>query len=317
MAASPLAHSTIQQLHRALAVLQRLPVVWWRQLCLALLALWLCHSLAQLFWLLMPEPELKAPDAALTPVASADGDSALVGVDIEALKASNLFGEVSKEAETPVVEPTVKPEILAAEETRLSLTLVGVVASSDPKSARAIIADAREQAIYFIDDELPVGQRVKLAKVMAKQVILNNNGRYESLSLFDDSRPGLNRGAGAPRTASAPRQRPTVSRARSVPSSAQAAQQTLADVMKVSIVREGGEVKGYKIRPGRNRAAFQRLGLQTNDVVTSVNGVTLDSSSKAMDVYRTMKGRTTAQLEIQRDGEVLTVDVDLDLAEDD
>ncbi|TQV82516.1 type II secretion system protein GspC [Exilibacterium tricleocarpae] len=312
MAASPLAQSALQQLNRSAAYLQRLPAAWWRQLCLALLAFWLCHTLAQLFWLLMPEPELAPLDAAALPVAvAAAGDNGASAVDIDALKSLNLFGEASKTEQT-VVQENPEPQIEAAEETRLSLTLVGVVASSNPAAARAIIADAREQAIYSIDDELPVGQSVKLARVMDRQVILNNNGRYESLSLFDETTSGRRGPAISnrrpPVTTSRPRTRPVAS----APRNLSRAQQSLADVMKVSIVREGGEVKGYKIRPGRNRSMFEQLGLQANDVVTAVNGITLDSSSKAMDVYKTMKGKTSAQLEIQRDGEVLTVDVDLD-----
>ena len=65
------------------------------------------------------------------------------------------------------------------------------------------------------------------------------------------------------------------------------------------------------MRPGRNREAFNSLGLKANDIVTEVNGVELTSSAKAMEVYRSMSTATDASLKVKRKDQELTVEVSL------
>jgi general secretion pathway protein C len=83
----------------------------------------------------------------------------------------------------------------------------------------------------------------------------------------------------------------------------------LSDVVAMSIYREGGQVVGYKIRPGRDAEKFKTLGLQTDDIVTAVNGMPLTNPAKIMEVYKSMGNTTSASLEIKRGGSVMTVDV--------
>src|SRR5690606_3683673 len=99
-----------------------------------------------------------------------------------------LFGPADSEAvpaQAPVAAATPGIEDEAVD-TKLNLVLRGVVASSDENSARAIIADARAQAIYSPGDDIEGQQGVKLAKVLPLRVILDNRGQYESLWLYKD-----------------------------------------------------------------------------------------------------------------------------------
>ncbi len=308
MAASPLTHTITRHLGQYFAVLQKIPVGRWRQLCIIGLAFWLCHSLAELFWLVVPEPELTPPPPPTSRSAAKKPTSA-AGIDIAALKATNLFGKASAEQKNAVAQ--TDPKIDTAVDTRLNLILRGIISSNSAKAARAIIAEGRKQELYAIGDELPAGRGVKLAKVLEQRVILNNNGRYESLWLFQEDDGAAKKRPSVSRTVKreAPRREPPPRVA------VQQSAQSLTDVMKVSIVREGGKVVGYRIRPGRNREMFNNLGLKTNDVVTSVNGIALDSSSKAMEVYKSMKGKSTAQLELRRGDETVSVNVDLSSGE--
>src|SRR5690606_26946633 len=84
---------------------------------------------------------------------------------------------------------------------------------------------------------------------------------------------------------------------------------TLADVVAMSIYREGGQVVGYKIRPGRNAELFDALGLQADDIVTAVNGVPLSAPGKVMEIYKSMGSATSANLEIRRGGSTVNLDV--------
>src|SRR5690625_5475378 len=47
---------------------------------------------------------------------------------------------------------------------------------------------------------------------------------------------------------------------------------SLSDVVSMSIHRENGQIAGYQIRPGRDSAMFDALGLEAGDIVKAVNG---------------------------------------------
>ncbi len=108
----------------------------------------------------------------------------------------HLFGEVG--ATAPVAtEPEAAAQTNAragiedgAQETRLQLKLTGIVASTEDGLGHAIIENQNQQAVYAVDDKLPVPGQVKLAKVMPQQVVLDNGGTYELLVLFEESSMG-------------------------------------------------------------------------------------------------------------------------------
>src|SRR5690606_36458842 len=130
-------------------------------------------------------------------------------------------------------------------------------------------------------------------KVLGTRVILNNNGIFESLWLYQENPDS----AGRSTSYAAPN--PTASRSWSEENEAQASDpnqpppmfvdksqdsemrgaagpaegdpsaeisRSISDVVAMSIHREGGQVIGYKIRPGRNAEQFTALGLQPDDI---------------------------------------------------
>jgi general secretion pathway protein C len=233
-----------------------------------------------------------------------------------------------------VVEAAPAQEVAAtgiendASDTQLSLILRGVLGSNDDAASRAIISSGDRNEVYAIGDKLPVGNNVTLAKVLDIRVILNNNGNYESLWLFKED-PNAPKIASTYNEAPAPavntytreggysqppfQQPPQIygrnSGYESADQGAAAMSKTLADVVAMSIHRENGQVVGYKIRPGRNAEMFSSLGLQTDDIVTAVNGVPLTSPGKIMEIYKNMSNATSANLEIKRGGSVINLDV--------
>ncbi len=314
--------------------LKSVPLRTWQFLVILLLVIWLSHSLARLFWMLVPSPSL--PPATVSVVAGhAGATDNLSGVDIQSLKGLDIFGQ-ARQSEDAASEAAALPppeETDTAVDTQLNLVLVGVVASNDEDAGRAIIASGGQQDVYAPGAELPAGRGVTLTRVMDQRVILNNNGRLESLWLHQEN-------TGSPRRATqqyvAPPE-PMVSRSWSEeneyipadeapppvhvehnpeyqeagPAADPAAEisRNISDVVAMSIHREGGQVVGYKIRPGRNAAQFTALGLQPDDIVTAVNGVPLDNPGKIMEIYRNMSNATSASLEIRRGGSVISVDI--------
>lgn len=324
-----------QQLQRFFGFLSRIPLERWQWLIVLLLVVWLSHSVARLFWLVIPQPAIPPATVTLVAAASPGANPATAeAINIAQVKSLAPFGETSAE---PVATTEAPPAPAAtqgiennAADTQLNLILRGVLSSNDEKAARAIIASGDRADVYGIGDTLPVGNNVTLAKVLDLRVIINNNGSFESLWMYKDD-PAAKLGnpvATPPAEWAAPggyanppyQQQPPVfadksprfdSPAPAAAGDAGMAQmgKTLADVVAMSIYRENGQVVGYKIRPGRNAEMFNSLGLQTDDIVTSVNGVALSSPGKIMEIYKSMGSATSANLEIRRGGSTVNLDV--------
>lgn len=314
-------------LRRFFAAMGRIPLQRWQWLIAALLVLSLSHSAARLFWLVIPTPVI--PPATLTLIGSnsSDAGSATGAVNIDQLKTLTPFGRVEVVVAPP---PEAAPVVTdTAADTQLNLVLRAVIGSSDEKSARAVISSGSKEELYGIGDTLPVGNNVTLAKVFDVRVILNNNGKFESLSLYKDDpnapqlgsmsyapapQPAVPWGAesgyqqGPGPSARAENNASVRNAMGNDPGMAQMSK-TLSDVVAMSIHREDGKVVGYKIRPGRNAEMFNSLGLQADDIVTAVNGVPLSSPGKIMEIYKSMGNATSANLEIKRGGSTVNLDV--------
>ncbi len=306
-----------------------------RRSLLVLFALWALYAAAVLVWSLLPQPD--AETAPLTdlvnPARDARQQSERAAVDMEALSDWQLFGTVVSEADVAAAEQDTGSASSrdgiekGARETRLNLVLRGVVASTDDGLGHAIIEHRSQQTVYAVEDELPVPGKVVLAKVMPKQVVLDNAGTYELLTLFEET--ALDRALAAP---SSPAQSPVPSatgpdaEARQIDkrneqsTSALATQYrdqlyrdpgSLAEVVRVTAVREGGELRGYRVAPGREREQFAQLGFQPGDLVTSVNGMALDDPANTMRLYQTMRSANEAVFGIERKGREVLLAVSL------
>jgi general secretion pathway protein C len=317
---------TLDGVLRALAQPARARLL--RRVLAVLLALWAVYALAQLIWALFPGQDTPLPEDAvvINPVSRPAPAAAAETVDIERMKAWHLFGEVGAEP-APEVEPETVAAVTGREgiekgarETRLDLKLRGVVASTVEGLGHAIIEHKNKQAVYAVDDKLPVPGQVALAKVMQGQVVLDNGGTYELLELFGDSPLDTQLAA-----------QPAPSRVRPVgargPAGARAAAlavdyrqrlyqnpQSLAEVVTISAVRENGELRGYRINPGKEPEQFAQLGFKPGDLVTSVNGIELDDPANTVRLYQTMRSASEAVFDLQRDEQQLTVSVRLDAA---
>jgi general secretion pathway protein C len=250
-------------------------------------------------------------------------------VDIDRMRAWHLFGEAGAVSSAPVVEETAAPTARegiekGARETRLDLKLRGVVASSEDGLGHAIIEYKSKQAVYAVEDKLPLSGQVVLAKVMPTQVVLDNGGTYELLQLFEDS--ALDTQLASPPAQTLGRRPATadaavVDRRTDEGASALARSyrerlyqnpQSLAEVVTISAVRENGDLLGYRIAPGKDQKQFEQLGFKPGDLVIGINGIALDDPANTVRLYQTMRTASEAVFELQRDEQPLTVSVSLD-----
>ena len=297
-----------------------------RHVLTLLMIAWGVLALSRLIWALVPaaEPILDSAPVAINPVTARGAVGAAPPVDIDQLVSWHLFGKpgANAVAAAPVAETTPSPRAGiedGARQTRLNLQLRGIVASTEDGLGLAIIEASGQQLVYAVGDKLPVQGNVELAKVMPRQVVLDNGGTYELLVLFEES--PLGEAAQAAPAAPPPQSaanlerrvdRETTSLARSYRERLFQNPQSLAEVVTISPVREGGSLLGYRVSPGKDVEQFAQLGFKPGDLVVAVNGVTLDNPANTMTLYNDMRNASAAVFELRRDDEPLTLSVNLD-----
>ncbi|MES0874402.1 type II secretion system protein GspC [Sinimarinibacterium thermocellulolyticum] len=270
-------------------------------LVLAVVVAWL---LAKLVWALMPVPEAGRWQPVPPPPAAARATGPAAPA-IDKLLAAKLFGEYQAEA---VAEGNIED----APDTRLSLNLLGILAGEDRQSRALIGTSNGEEKPYAIGDAVIAG--VKLQSIFPDRVILSRNGKLETLRLNKDA--PMSAQAAAARTAAAAASSPQTDAATAQMLS-QIREQILADptkasnYLRVQPATVGGVQRGYRIYPGREREAFQQLGLRPGDLVTAVNGVPLDDNQKALQLLGQLSQANAISLTIERGGQVQNLTVTL------
>ena len=298
-----------------------------RQVVLLLVVVWMLLSLTRLLWALVPNAENTnvAPPTVINPLSASSSRAIVAPVDIDRMVAWHLFGEAGATAQA-VIEAATEVETDSREgiedgarQTSLQLKLRGIVASTEDGLGYAIIENANQQAIYMVEDKLPVRGNVVLAKVMPRQVVLDNGGTYELLVLFEESTLGtaepMSAQTAAPAVSENIDKRGDDQATRLAQSYRQRLYQnpqSLAEVVNVSAVRENGALLGYRVSPGKDQEQFAQLGFKMGDVVTSVNGVSLDNPTNTMVLFNDMRSAKEAVFELKRDGQALTLSVNLD-----
>lgn len=265
-----------------------------------LLVVLICWQLAKAVWLMFPSP---APES-LPPVQPSQRggpEAATDGVSIDRIVAARLFGEVDAEAPVVLVEQEDAPD------TQLSLELRGTVASPDERRALAIIAErGGAERVYFIGDAVPGG--ATLNTVHMDRVLLRRAGRLEALRLprSEDS-PGPRQAAPA---RAAARPSPTAARAATLQQVVQQGGAALTEIIRPQPVFKDGQQQGYRVYPGRQRQQFTQLGLRPGDLITQINGMSLDDPARGMEIFRSLADATSVTVTVDRNGEIemLTLD---------
>ncbi len=247
------------------------------------LMLLIAYQLASATWAIVsPQAGVSAEG---TPVAPAEPPP-----DPEAIASRHLFGEANVAPRVGAVD---------APETRLNLTLRGIAASGSAKYARALIAgpDAKEK-VYAVGAEVPGGARVH--EIHADRVLLNRRGTLETLRLPKFSGDG----APTPPIAAQPVGAVAVDNLRN-----QAATDELVEIVRPQAVMVDGQLRGFRVYPGRDRQRFAALGLRAGDLVTAVNGSPLTDMAQSLEALRVLGGNGEVTLTVERGDEIETVTV--------
>jgi general secretion pathway protein C len=215
----------------------------------------------------------------------------------------HLFGK-------PSAQPAmVTPEKTNAPETRLNLELNGVYLEDQPENSRAIIAEkGKQQEHYQPGDNLP-GNAV-LDEIHAGHVLLLRNGRYERLALTEKSTTassGINRSARqAPKRAAETPGKPQTH----LPSEVQ----SISKLLSLHPVMSDDVFKGMTIRgvgsEGRRLLKAANVKLKQHDVVTTVNGIEIESAEAGKALLDNYTATERLELVIKRGRERIPVTID-------
>lgn len=265
----------------------------WVVVVLVALIAW---QLARIIWLLVPA----GPPAPVTiPPAGSAGSAAVTGegsADIDYIVNAHLFGRFDTSAPVAELDPVDAPD------TRLNLELRGTIAAEDADRALAIIAErSREEKVYAIGDAVPGG--ASLHSVYTDKVLLRRAGQLETLRLPRASDSGV--GAAPPR-----RQGVAPSRATSIREIVSQTPARLTDVIRPQPVFRDGQQQGYRVYPGRDRQRFSALGLRPGDLITQINGMSLDDPARGMEIFRSLGDATQVSVTLERSGQSQVLNLD-------
>ena len=207
-------------------------------------------------------------------------------VDLAAITNAHLFGAA----------PTLKQDGANAPQTSMPLVLTGIIAGNDPQNGLAILGQsAQATKVYAVGDNVPGG--AKLHSVYSDRVVIDRDGRLESLSLPRQMNAG---NAPPPSSAALQNENPAIERMRRMISEQPG---LLADVLRPQPVMDHNRMNGFRVYPGRNRAAFTRLGLRPGDQVTAINGTPLDDRDRGEQILRTLGSSSEARVTLIRQGQ--------------
>jgi len=263
----------------------------------AVFAVLLGRVLADLVWAVVPVPESARWHPAPPPPAARVEQ----GVDVNAIANSGLFGRYQ-------APPTGNAALLSAPETPLNLVLIGLLADDRQAYSRALISQNGQEASYAIGDDVARG--VTLQAIFPDRVILNRNGRMETLPL---DREHIAPGSSLPAAAApaAPADDGSAVQLSTIRDEVLKWPSKASEYVRLQPANVAGQLKGYRVYPGRERAAFSAAGLRPGDLVTAVNGVQLDDPAKALQLLGELGQAGQINLVVERGGQSQNISINL------
>lgn len=225
-------------------------------------------------------------------MAPGEGNGSSQGASgrLQPMAAHDMFGSPANRA--PVAE-TVRR---SAPETRLNLSLEGVMVAQRPEDSGAIVAGSNGVTEHYrVGDTLP--GNAQLAEVESSRVLIRRNGQYESLS-FEDKLP--------------------TDLIEDVPSDMSSADEFVAAARNQLQSQGLGALAAYGLRPAGedgssgyvydgSSAMLNAVSLQSGDVITAINGQRLGDFEQDQALLENWRSQSQIDIEIERDGAILNV----------
>ena len=223
------------------------------------------------------------------------------------LTSANVFGVSEKAA---VQQQTKAPE------TKLNLTLKGVLAATPMEMASAIIAQGKngKEDIYGIGDKMPGGVTIK--EIHPEYVVLERSGRLETLKLQKDSdvdgfgsadKSNLQTGG----SSNSYSQDSPAAALKDIRSNILKNPTSFGDYALPVVVKENGKQIGYRLKPQQKGQMLSELGIESGDVITQINGVKLDNQQNGISALRKLSTAKNLNIVVKRNGAEVPLNISL------
>lgn len=288
------------------------------------------YSAAQLSWNLYSLEDIPDPLTTITPKYddSPLPEKKVNGISLEEVAGLHLFGtEAVKPKEVLRQKEVVAQPKVEFVDTRLNLKLKGIFFSGRDNQAMAIISEGRGSDEMYRQGDM-IANVAQVKEIHSDYVLLDNSGSLELLRLrekaLDESSTGVS-DRGIKSTNLTATQRRGTSQRSVAPKSKRGGlnvsrysgirQKLLANpvdamrMAKVKPVMRRGKMIGYRLNPGSDPELFKELGLQPNDLVTSVNGLRVTDPSSMGGVLNQLTNAASLTVILERHGreETLTI----------
>ncbi|VAW53689.1 hypothetical protein MNBD_GAMMA06-289 [hydrothermal vent metagenome] len=256
--------------------------------------------LAEVTWMFFPQDEdtLLVVAQKMQPLANKSNQKD----NFKKLTSANIFGVSEKAA---IQKQTKIPE------TKLNLTLKGVLAATPMKMASAIIARGKsgKEDIYGTGDKMPGGVTVK--EIHPEYVMLERSGQLEKLKLQKIS--GINNLKSSDSSSSSLQSLASTPGAtlKNIRSDILKNPTSFGDYALPIIVKEKGKQIGYRLQPQAKGKMLSELGIEPNDVITQINGVKLDKPQNGISALRKLSTAKNLDIVVKRNGAEIPLNISL------
>jgi len=244
----------------------------------SIILFFICQQLAQLTWkIILP---VNFTDNALSP---ADMTAPATPSPETALPRFTLFGLAEKTSASAHGGNLDQAPVSA-----LKLRVTGLLASTDPSRAIAIMMKGNQQVSLEIGDSTPGGE-AKIVAIFPDRLIVNYRGRNEAIPLFNDP-PAAGKNSAAPP-------------ARQLAQELRAQPQNILHYLNISPVMVNDKLSGYRLNSGKDPALFRQAGLKENDLAIALNGLDLRDKEQSRQALAQLPELTEITLTVERDGQ--------------
>ena len=244
----------------------------------SIILFFICQQLAQLTWkIILP---VNFTDNALSP---ADMTAPAARSPETALPRFTLFGLAEKTSASAHGGNLDQAPVSA-----LKLRVTGLLASTAPSRAIAIMMKGNQQVSLGIGDNTPGGE-AKIVAIFPDRLIVNYRGRNEAIPLFNDP-PAAGKNSAAPP-------------ARQLAQELRAQPKNILHYLNISPVMVNDKLSGYRLNPGKDPALFRQAGLKENDLAIALNGLDLRDKEQSRQALAQLPELTEITLTVERDGQ--------------
>ena len=207
----------------------------------------------------------------------------------QGIGSAHLFGRLLVTKAPEKVTPLKIPDSL------LNVAIKGILALADAQQSVAILSvENAADKVFKVGAELTLGHRVH--QIVADGVVVDHRGKLEMIRLPRASMADLAANSPTLDTNSAVGLGQFRSKILSNPLA-------LEQHIAFQPYTNNGTFVGYRVNAGNKPVMFQKLGLQANDIVASIDGVSIGELAGRMDILNNLSIASSLTLGVIRNGQ--------------